>query len=99
MYFDSIGKNNKIALLQKKKKEFNHSLENMKKILIKDLEIDNIHYHNFILLQIRSNLLSMTSKQFLSEDENNSRIHFSIYNFETCFTINSFKIGKYIISY
>ena len=60
----------------------------MKKILIKDLQIDNIHYNNFILLQIRSNLLSMTSKQFLSEDENNLRIHVSIYNFDTKFTIN-----------
>ncbi len=40
----------------------------------------------------------MTSKQFLSEHENNSRIHASIYNFDTKFTINSFKIGKYIIS-
>ncbi len=39
----------------------------------------------------------MTSKQFLSEHENNSRIHASIYNFDTKFTINSFKIGKYII--
>ena len=91
--------NNKIELFSNEKKEFqpSNSLENMKQILIKDLEIDNIHYNNFILLQIRSNLLSMASKQFLSEDENNSRIHVSIYNFDTCFTINSFKIGKYII--
>ena len=78
-------------------KKHNNTLKFMRKLYVKNLQLNVVHKDCFILLEIKSNLLKIVSYQFYAEDENNQRLYISIYNFKNKFTEKEFKTGKFII--
>ena len=73
------------------------SLQYMTKVTIKQLRLNTRYTDCFILLEIKSNLLPMVSRQFYADDEKGQRVYISIYNFDKKFSEKEFKIGKFII--
>ena len=70
----------------------------MKKLNKRQLLLNAINKDCFILLEIKTKLLNMVSKQFYADDEENRRLYISIYNFEQKFkesTIHYWKIYNY----
>ena len=78
-------------------KNHHNTLNFMRKLSVKNLQLNIKHKDCFILLEIKSNLLKMISHQFYAEDENNQRLYISIYNFKDKFREKDFKPGKFII--
>ena len=78
-------------------KNHHNTLNFMRKLFVKNLQLNIKHKDCFILLEIKSNLLKMISHQFYAEDENNQRLYISIYNFKNKFIEKEFKPGKFII--
>ena len=79
------------------KKSKNRIIYFMRKIYKKQLLLNAKHKDCFILLEIKTELLKMISKQFYADDEENQRLYISIYNFENKFNDEQFIIGRYII--
>ena len=73
------------------------SLKYMMKVDKKHLRLNTIFKECFIVLEIKSYLLSAVSKQFYADDENNQRLYISIYNFDKKFSQSDFRPGKFII--
>jgi len=67
------------------------------KVNKKHLRLYTIFKEFFIVLEMKSYLLSAVSKQFYADDENNQRLYISIYNFDKKFFENDFRPGKFII--
>ena len=78
-------------------KKHHNTLNFMRKLYVKNLQLNIKHKDSFILLEIKSNLLKMISHQFYAEDENNQRLYISIYNFKDKFREKDLKPGKFII--
>ena len=78
-------------------KKHHNTLNFMRKLYVKNLQLNIKHKDCFILLEIKSNLLKMISHQFYAEDENNQRLYISIYNFKDKFREKDLKPGKFII--
>ena len=105
-YIDSFKRKNKGKLAiplnnfdnkYNKKKSKNRIIYFMRKIYKKQLLLNSVHKDCFILLEIKTKLLKMVSRQFFADDEENQRLYISIYNFEEKFKDDQFIIGRYII--
>ena len=69
----------------------------LRKVYKRHLVLNHIYNDCFILLEIKSKLLKMISKQFYADDEENQRLYISIYNFDKKFKDEQFIIGRFII--
>ena len=82
---------------EKEELEESKPLKYMQKVNEDDLELNNIHYNCYIILEITSAVMPIFSLQFTADDENNNRMLISVYNYQGKFTAKSFKQGNYMI--